>query len=54
MKPLRVYPAAGSETEQMDSDASDLSIRIMLSKPVLALEFNCMNMNVEAPFVVAH
>lgn len=30
----------------------NLSISVMLSKPLLALEFNCLEMNVEAPTIV--
>lgn len=35
-------------------DARNLSISVMLSKPILALEFNCLKMQVEAPTVVSH
>lgn len=30
----------------------NLSISVMLSKPILALEFNCLEMKVEAPIVL--
>ncbi|XP_047340910.1 protein NEOXANTHIN-DEFICIENT 1 [Impatiens glandulifera] len=36
-----------------EEDARKLSISVMLSKPVLALEFNCLTMQVEAPVVVS-
>ncbi|KAK9741252.1 hypothetical protein RND81_03G092500 [Saponaria officinalis] len=35
------------------ANKSALSLTVMLSKPVLALEFNCMSMDVEAPKVVS-
>lgn len=38
--------------ESLDED-QNLSISIMLSKPILALEFRCLNMQVEAPIVVS-
>ncbi|KAL8161737.1 hypothetical protein V2J09_013226 [Rumex salicifolius] len=64
VKPVRVIApntaAMEEETEQVDqtkgklqTDSTHLSMLIMLSKPVLALEFNSMNMNVEAPLVIA-
>ncbi|XP_057530124.1 protein NEOXANTHIN-DEFICIENT 1 [Amaranthus tricolor] len=30
-----------------------LSLSVMLSNPILALEFNCMNMNVENPLIIS-
>ncbi|XP_048502364.1 protein NEOXANTHIN-DEFICIENT 1 isoform X2 [Beta vulgaris subsp. vulgaris] len=30
-----------------------LSLSVMLSKPILALEFNCLNMNVEDPLIIS-
>lgn len=33
-------------------DERKLSISVMLSKPILALEFNCLMMQVEPPVVV--
>lgn len=46
-----VHPAAAQEATEK---RSRLSLDVMLSKPILALEFNCLNMNVEAPLVVSH
>lgn len=40
--------AANDETEHK----RNLSISVMLSKPILALEFNCLKMKVEAPTVL--
>ncbi|CAA2991102.1 Hypothetical predicted protein [Olea europaea subsp. europaea] len=41
-------------SSEMDSgdDKRNLSISIMLSKPILALEFSCLKMKVDAPTVV--
>ncbi|XP_021745926.1 protein NEOXANTHIN-DEFICIENT 1-like [Chenopodium quinoa] len=36
------------------SEIRCLSLSVMLSKPILALEFNCLNMNVEDPLVISH
>ncbi|GKU92888.1 hypothetical protein SLEP1_g6552 [Rubroshorea leprosula] len=48
----------GPETTDSNEEAFDkgrhLAISVMLSKPILALEFNCLNMRVEAPVVVPH
>ncbi|KAK9276526.1 hypothetical protein L1049_006060 [Liquidambar formosana] len=63
VKPARVSgpsPAQKNDTEQsMDSrtaehleDGRNLSISVLLSKPILALEFSCLKMKVEAPIVV--
>ncbi|KAI3467803.1 hypothetical protein Pfo_024466 [Paulownia fortunei] len=47
---------SSSETDFATGDSRDykrnLSISVMLSKPILALEFNCLEMKVEAPTVV--
>ncbi|KAL2547248.1 hypothetical protein Fot_16512 [Forsythia ovata] len=42
------------ESSEMDSgeDKRKLSISVMLSKPILALEFNCLKMKVDAPTMV--
>lgn len=32
----------------------NLSLSVMLSKPILALEFSCLKMQVEAPVVISH
>ncbi|KAJ4981680.1 hypothetical protein NE237_032517 [Protea cynaroides] len=37
-----------------ENDARNRSISVLLSKPVLALEFNFLKMQVEPPIVVAH
>ncbi|EYU28450.1 hypothetical protein MIMGU_mgv1a011238mg [Erythranthe guttata] len=46
-----------SELESANVDSTDykrnLCISVMLSKPILALEFNCLEMKVEAPTVVS-
>ncbi|GAB2297520.1 hypothetical protein Dimus_031620 [Dionaea muscipula] len=39
--------------EPLEENRSHLSLMVMLSKPVLALEFSCMEMNVEAPLIVS-
>lgn len=35
-------------------DQRNLSIDVMLSKPILALQFNCLKMDVESPLIVSH
>ncbi|KAL6493081.1 Protein NEOXANTHIN-DEFICIENT 1 [Orobanche gracilis] len=42
------------ETQCRDTNdiKRDLSISVMLSKPILALEFNCLKMKVDAPTIV--
>ncbi|KAL5827216.1 hypothetical protein ACOSQ3_019049 [Xanthoceras sorbifolium] len=42
-----------STTEELRDNGRNLSISVMLSKPIFALEFNCMKMRVEAPIVVS-
>ncbi|KAK4486041.1 hypothetical protein RD792_008704 [Penstemon davidsonii] len=54
---LKVTPAkVTSENDFADGDSDNykrnLSISVMLSKPILALEFNCLEMKVEAPTLV--
>ncbi|GAB4828532.1 hypothetical protein Ancab_018191 [Ancistrocladus abbreviatus] len=39
--------------EQLKEKRSRLSISVMLSKPIFALELNCMEMNVEAPLIIS-
>ncbi|OMO88794.1 hypothetical protein CCACVL1_08200 [Corchorus capsularis] len=39
--------------EELVDNARNLSISVMLSKPVLALEFNCLEMQVEAPIILS-
>ncbi|XP_052204891.1 protein NEOXANTHIN-DEFICIENT 1 isoform X2 [Diospyros lotus] len=40
-------------TRDVGEDERSLSIAVMLSKPILALQFNCLKMQVEAPKVVS-
>ncbi|KAG8365803.1 hypothetical protein BUALT_Bualt17G0009800 [Buddleja alternifolia] len=48
--------ASECESSQRNADCEDykrdLSVSVMLSKPILALEFNCLKMKVEAPTMV--
>ncbi|KAK1552907.1 hypothetical protein Q3G72_025473 [Acer saccharum] len=63
VKPAKVsgtlYSAKGdngtvnSTTEVSKDNGRNLSISVMLSRPILALEFNCLKMRVEAPIVVS-
>lgn len=39
--------------EELLDKGQKLSISVMLSKPILALEFSCLKMQVEAPVVVS-
>lgn len=41
----------GEITTELDYERN-LCMSVMLSKPILALEFNCLKMKVEAPTVV--
>ncbi|XVE66107.1 hypothetical protein DITRI_Ditri08aG0054300 [Diplodiscus trichospermus] len=43
---------ADSTAEQLLDKGRSLSISVMLSKPILALEFNCLEMQVEAPTIL--
>lgn len=43
-----------SRTGEMIADEQNLSVSVMLSKPVLALEFSCLRMQVEEPVVVSN
>lgn len=62
MSPAKVWgPSASNLEDQTTSDdpasveaeyKRNLSISVMLSKPILALEFNCLKMKVEAPTVL--
>ena len=38
--------------EELVDNGRNLSISVMLSKPILALEFNCLEMQVEAPTIL--
>ncbi|KDO83184.1 hypothetical protein CISIN_1g0378842mg, partial [Citrus sinensis] len=40
--------------EEWIENGRNLSISVMLSKPIIALEFNCLKMRVEAPIVVSN
>ncbi|KAJ6414802.1 hypothetical protein OIU84_003757 [Salix udensis] len=55
-KVSRPSPASKHDTEESLSghDRQNLSISVMLSKPLLALELSCLKMQVEAPVVVSH
>ncbi|XP_057949114.1 protein NEOXANTHIN-DEFICIENT 1 isoform X2 [Malania oleifera] len=46
--------STGSTTGDNVEIARNLSISVMLSKPILALEFSCLKMQVEAPIIVSH
>ncbi|KAL0357700.1 UNVERIFIED_CONTAM: protein NEOXANTHIN-DEFICIENT 1, partial [Sesamum calycinum] len=48
----RGSPETGFATGDSREDKRNLTISVMLSKPILALEFNCLKMKVEAPTVV--
>ncbi|XP_042513536.1 protein NEOXANTHIN-DEFICIENT 1 isoform X4 [Macadamia integrifolia] len=49
------FYSVGSEFGELtENDARNRSISVLLSKPVLALEFNFLKMQVEPPIVVAH
>ncbi|KAJ6703233.1 hypothetical protein OIU85_029227 [Salix viminalis] len=43
-----------TEESLSEHDRRNLSISVMLSKPLLALELSCLKMQVEAPVVVSH
>lgn len=45
--------SAHQAAEETTEKTSRLCLSVMLSRPILALEFNCLNMNVEAPLVVS-
>ncbi|XP_022764155.1 protein NEOXANTHIN-DEFICIENT 1-like isoform X2 [Durio zibethinus] len=40
--------------EELVDNGRNLSISVMLSKPILALEFNCLEMQVEAPIILSN
>lgn len=46
-----------SESQDMElkksSEKREMSISVMLSKPILAVKFNCLRMEVEPPIVVS-
>ncbi|KAA8529996.1 hypothetical protein F0562_034400 [Nyssa sinensis] len=42
-----------STTREIGENERNLIISVMLSKPILALEFNCLKMQVDAPLVVS-
>lgn len=41
-----------STTEEHIDNGENFSLSVMFSKPILALEFSCLKMQVEAPTVV--
>ncbi|XP_011036164.1 PREDICTED: uncharacterized protein LOC105133759 isoform X3 [Populus euphratica] len=49
---LKLKTVEPSSRELLD-EGQDLSISVMLSKPILALELSCLKMQVEAPVVVS-
>lgn len=51
---LHAHLTANSATEELVDNEHKLSISVMLSRPIIALEFNCLKMRVEAPIVVAN
>ncbi|KAK1365584.1 protein NEOXANTHIN-DEFICIENT 1 [Heracleum sosnowskyi] len=57
-KVLRPSSEQSDRTQDPDCEHSDdkrnLSIDVMLSKPILALQFNCLKMDVESPLIVCH
>ncbi|KAL9424307.1 hypothetical protein AB3S75_036234 [Citrus x aurantiifolia] len=46
--------SVNSESEEWIENGRNLSISVMLSKPIIALQFNCLKMRVEAPIVVSN
>ncbi|KAL8519997.1 hypothetical protein ACS0TY_010796 [Phlomoides rotata] len=56
VSPAKVLGPSASNLEDDDDDEMEykrkLSISVMLSKPILALEFNCLEMKVELPVLV--
>lgn len=48
------YRAAMESTHGLTENQRNLSLSVMLSKPILALEFSCLKMQVEAPVVISH
>ncbi|XP_022956122.1 protein NEOXANTHIN-DEFICIENT 1 [Cucurbita moschata] len=52
VKPAAVAIEQAGEDEQHEHEQS-LSTTVLLSKPILALEFSCMEMQVQAPTVVS-
>lgn len=42
-----------STSEEHIDNGENISMSVMLSKPILALEFSCLKMKVEAPIVVS-
>uniref|UniRef100_A0A5B7A846 Uncharacterized protein n=1 Tax=Davidia involucrata TaxID=16924 RepID=A0A5B7A846_DAVIN len=47
------FDITDTTTREVRENERNLSISVMLSKPILALEFNCLKMQVEAPIVVS-
>ncbi|PSS27001.1 Protein NEOXANTHIN-DEFICIENT like [Actinidia chinensis var. chinensis] len=42
-----------SVARELGENERNLGISVMLSKPILALEFSCLKMQVEAPIIVS-
>ncbi|KNA23743.1 hypothetical protein SOVF_021660 isoform C [Spinacia oleracea] len=65
VQPLEISRLSPTDAEDQSSDSTQqdmedttekrrrLSLSVMLSKPILALEFNCLNMNVEHPLIIS-
>lgn len=49
----RSYSVVESTSEEHIDNGENISMSVMLSKPILALEFSCLKMKVEAPIVVS-
>ncbi|XVE92651.1 hypothetical protein REPUB_Repub01dG0117400 [Reevesia pubescens] len=57
--PLKNKRGSNSNTtdltaEELVDNGRNLCISVMLSKPIIALEFNCMDMQVEAPIILSN
>lgn len=56
VRPAVVSGSLGDEAENMSEESLEnerrLGVAVMLSKPIIALQFNCLTMQVEAPVVV--
>lgn len=50
----QIFSSMDSTAVETTENGENLCVSVMLSKPVLALEFNCLNMQVEAPIVVSY
>ena len=55
--PARVSGPASEKEQSTEVDqykGQNLNVAVMLSKPILALKFSCMTLQVEAPVVVSN